>query len=546
MPTPSRAAGALRGLPPNAPCVTNGLAVLHFVLPTREALLFDKVLIANRGEIAIRVMRACREMGITSVAVYSEADLTALHARYADEAYCIGPAPAGQSYLNAASIIEVAVRCGAQAIHPGYGFLSEQAEFGEACARAGIKFIGPSPHALRLLGDKVAARGVAIRAGVPSVPGSDGRVSPAEALDLAPKIGYPLLIKAAAGGGGKGIRRVDEPAALEPALRMAATEAQASFGDDGLYLERYLDPVRHIEVQIMADSFGNVVHFGERECSVQRRSQKLVEEAPSVAVSPELRARLGAAAVAIARESGYENAGTVEFLLDQTGEFYFIEANARLQVEHPVTELISGIDLVREQLRVASGEHLSLTQDDVSLRGWAIECRITAEDSTNGFMPSLGRIEHVNEPSGPGVRVESSLFTGMEVGPHYDSLLAKLCVYGADREQALARLRRALDEYQIFGVQTTLPFHRRLANDPLFCAGEIETRFLERSFNLETPPAAPDDRALLVAALLSHQRRGSGNGASSDGVTTTKGGWRGAGRQAAVSRWGGPNWRNTF
>ncbi|HEX5368566.1 MAG TPA: acetyl-CoA carboxylase biotin carboxylase subunit, partial [Dehalococcoidia bacterium] len=301
-----------------------------------------------------------------------------------------------------------------------------------------------------------------------------------------------------------------------------------------------------IEVQVMADRFGNAIYLGERECSVQRRSQKLVEEAPSVAVSPELRQRLGEAAVAIARESGYENAGTVEFLLDdKTGEFYFIEANARLQVEHPVTELISGVDLVREQLRVAAGEPLSLTQEDVSLRGWAIECRITAEDSTRGFMPSLGRISHLNEPSGPGVRVESSLFTGMEVGPHYDSLLAKLCVWGSDREQALARLRRALDEYQIFGVQTTLPFHRRLVDDPMFCAGEIETRFLERSFNLETPPPPPDDRALLVAALLSHQRRGAGNGASHDGPKANDG-WRGAGRRAAMTRLGGRSWRNTF
>jgi acetyl-CoA carboxylase biotin carboxylase subunit len=507
--------------------------------------VFKKVLIANRGEIAVRVMRACRDMGITSVAVYSEADRAALHARYADEAYCIGPAPAAQSYLNAASIINTARTCGAEAIHPGYGFLSEQADFAQACVEAGIVFIGPPPGALRLLGDKVAAREVAERAGVPSVPGSAGRVSPTQALELAPTIGYPLLIKAAAGGGGKGIRRVDEPAALEPALRMAATEAQASFGDDGLYLERYLDPVRHIEVQVLADRHGNFIHLGERECSVQRRSQKLVEEAPSVAVTPELRQRLGAAAIAIARESGYENAGTVEFLLDQDGAFYFIEANARLQVEHPVTELISGLDLVREQLRIAAGEPLSLAQDDVSLRGSAIECRITAEDATKGFMPSLGRIEHVNEPSGPGVRVESSLFTGMEVGPHYDSLLAKLCVWGADRPQALARLRRALDEYQIFGVETTLPLHRRLAHDPMFCAGEIETRFLERSFSLDAPPMPQDDNALLVAALLSHQRRGNGPGASPEGATPNDG-WRSAGRRAAMSRSEGPLWRNTF
>ncbi|HEX5140610.1 MAG TPA: acetyl-CoA carboxylase biotin carboxylase subunit [Dehalococcoidia bacterium] len=504
--------------------------------------MFKKILIANRGEIAVRVMRTCLDMGIRSVAVYSEADATALHARYADEAYCIGPAPAAQSYLNAAKIIEMAKACGAEAIHPGYGFLSEQAEFARACAAAGIVFIGPSPEALHMLGDKVEARVIADRAGAASVPGSDGRVSPAEALDLAPKIGYPLLIKAAAGGGGKGIRLVEEPSALEPALRMAATEAQASFGDDGIYLERYLDPVRHIEVQILADRFGNVVHLGERECSIQRRSQKLVEESPSVAVSPEQRRQLGAAAVAVARESGYTNAGTVEFLLDGRGDFYFIEANARLQVEHPVTELVTGLDLVEQQLRIAAGEPLSFTQDDVQIRGCAIECRITAEDADNGFLPSLGRIEHVSEPSGPGVRVDSSLFDGMEVGPHYDSLVAKLCVWGADRTQMLARLRRALDEYQVLGVKTTLPFHRALADEPAFVAGEIFTRYLDRRGEPELSPATGGDEALLIAALLSHARRGGGqsNGAA------PRSGWKTAGREAALNRYGGDSWRNTF
>ena len=510
----------------------------------REALLFEKVLVANRGEIAVRVMRACRDLGIKSVAVYSEADRTALHARYADEAYCIGPAAAAESYLNAARIIDTARACGAQAIHPGYGFLSEQAPFAAACAEAGIVFVGPSPTTLRMLGDKVEARRIAERAGVASVPGSAGRVTPARALELAPSIDYPLLIKAAAGGGGKGIRLVQDEKELEPSLRMAAAEAQASFGDDGLYLERYLDPVRHIEVQVLADHYGNVVHLGERECSIQRRSQKVVEEAPSAAVSPVLRQRLGEAAVAIAREAGYENAGTVEFLLDAGGAFYFIEANARLQVEHPVTELVTGLDLVQEQLRIAAGLQLPFKQADVSIRGWAIECRITAEDADQGFMPSLGRVDLVNEPSGPGVRVDSSLFSGYEVGPHYDSLLSKLCVWGTDREQALARLRRALDEYTILGVKTTLPFHRRLAEEASFCRGDIDTRFLERRFPPPPEQQEHDDNALIVAALLSHERGRSSNGTSAQ--TRPVDGWKAAGRRSASGSTGGAAWRNTF
>ena len=505
--------------------------------------MFKKVLIANRGEIAVRVMRTCRDMGIRSVAVYSEADATALHARYADEAYCIGPAPAAQSYLNGAKIIETALACGAEAIHPGYGFLSEQADFAKACTQARIVFIGPPPDALRDLGDKVQARLIAERAGAPSVPGSDGRVTPVEALALAPSIGYPLLIKAAAGGGGKGIRLVEDEGAFEASLRMAAAEALASFNDDGLYIERYLYPVRHIEVQVLADRFGNVVHLGERECSIQRRSQKLVEESPSAAVRPEQRAGLGAAAVAIAREAGYENAGTVEFLLDQSGDFYFIEANARLQVEHPVTELVTGLDLVREQLRIAAGEPLGFTQDDVAIRGSAIECRITAEDADAGFLPSLGIVNHVSEPSGPGVRVDSSLFEGMEVGPNYDSLVSKLVVWGADRTQALARLRRALDEYQVLGVKTTLPFHRALADDPNFIAGNIHTRYLDTRAAPDAPVETATDEALVIAALLSHERRGGG-AANANGAPRS--GWKTAGREAAMHRDGGGSWRNTF
>jgi acetyl-CoA carboxylase, biotin carboxylase subunit len=506
--------------------------------------LFKKVLIANRGEIAVRIMRTCRELGIASVAVYSEADLTAMHTRYADQARCIGPAPAAESYLNAARIIENARDCGADAIHPGYGFLSEQAEFARACAEAGIVFIGPSPKTLEALGDKVEARRIAERAGVRSIPGTDGRVTPSEALRLAPGIGYPVLIKAAAGGGGRGIRVVDDESELETALRTAATEAQASFGDDGLYLERYLDPVRHIEVQLLADSHGNVVHLGERECSIQRRSQKLVEESPSTAVTPELRRRLGDAAVAIARLAGYQNAGTVEFLLDSSGNFYFIEANARLQVEHPVTELVTGLDLVAEQFRIAAGEPLGYQQHEIELRGWALECRVTAEDARAGFLPSLGRLDLVSEPSGPGIRVDSCLYPGYEVGPHYDSLLSKLCAWGVDRDQALARARRALADYQVLGVKTTLPLHREIVENAEFCAGRLETRFLERQLDLESAPGPSDgDNALIVAALLSHHRR---RGAGSVSTSSNGSNWKDSGRRAAMRRWGGGSWRSTF
>jgi acetyl-CoA carboxylase, biotin carboxylase subunit len=510
--------------------------------------LFSKVLVANRGEIAVRVMRACRELGVRSVAVYSEADRGALHARYADEAYCIGGPTAAESYLNAAAIVACARACGADAVHPGYGFLSEQADFAEACAAAGIKFIGPSPETLRLVGDKVAARGVAFRAGVPTVPGSQGRVSVDEALAAAASIGYPLLIKAAAGGGGKGIRRVDQQDELETAVRTAAAEALANFGDDGLYVERYLDPVRHIEVQVVADGHGTVVHLGERECSLQRRSQKIVEESPSPVVDAATRERLGASAVAVMREAGYENAGTVEFLFDDaTREFYFIEVNARIQVEHPVTELVTGIDLIQTQLRIASGEALGLSQEDITLRGWAIECRVTAEDAEQGFLPSLGHVALVNEPSGPGVRVDSSLFPGLEVGPYYDSMLSKVIAWGSDRPMALARLQRALGEYELLGVKTTLPFLRRLVADEAFASGAIYTRFLENRGDLfETEPSDDGSEVLLAAALLSHRRRSSGaptaNGVNGHSTSST---WRAQAKRGAVDRLGGAGWRST-
>ena len=511
--------------------------------------MFKKILVANRGEIAVRVMRTCREMGIPTVAVYSEPDATALHTRYADEAFCIGPGPAPQSYLSAEKIIQVARHTGADAIHPGYGFLSEQADFAQACADAGIVFIGPPPAAMRLLGDKVEARRIAREVGAPTVPGTPGKVSPADARALAEELGYPVLIKAAAGGGGRGIRLVEEPAALDAALRVAASEAQSAFGDASLYVEKYLSPVRHIEVQILADRHGSTLHLGERECSVQRRNQKLVEESPSVAVDEGLRARLGAAAVAIARQAGFENAGTVEFLLDTAGNFYFMEVNARLQVEHPVTEMVTGLDLVREQIRIAAGEPLGYGQEDVRFNGWAMECRITAEDPFRAFMPNLGRIEFVSEPAGPGVRVDSCLFPGLEVPQFYDSLLAKAIAWGANRDEAVRRLQRALGEYLIVGVRTTIPFHSQLLEDLDFRAGAIHTRFLDERFAMRAPESdGNEDVALIAAALLTHERRTNGAEASSGAAARQQNSdaWRMAGRIGAMgARGGGGPWRNT-
>ncbi|HXH21239.1 MAG TPA: acetyl-CoA carboxylase biotin carboxylase subunit [Dehalococcoidia bacterium] len=510
--------------------------------------MFKKLLVANRGEIAVRVVRACRELGVTSVAVYSEADRGALHARLADEAYCIGPGPVGESYLNAAKIVETAKACGAEAIHPGYGFLSERAEFARACADAGIVFVGPTPEAMAMLGDKVEARRIARAAGAPTVPGTEGVVSPEEAKGAADSIGYPVLIKAAAGGGGRGIRLVPDEASMEGAVRVAAAEAQSAFGDPSLYVEKYLDPVRHVEIQVIADRHGNAVHLGERECSVQRRNQKLIEESPSTALTPELRARMGAAAVAIAKRAGYENAGTVEFLVDSEGNFYFIEVNARLQVEHPVTEMVTGIDLVQIQLRVAAGEPLGLRQEDIQPRGWAIECRITAEDPFQNFTPGVGTVEFVSEPSGPGIRVDSSLFTGLVIPEYYDSMLSKIIAWGADRDEAVRRLRRALEEYVILGPRTTIPFHLQLIDHPDFRSGAIYTRFLDEKFTMAPPPRGEgEDLALLVAAALAHERRQNGarsNGAAS-GERQAVSGWRVAGRMSALSEsTGGHLWRS--
>ena len=441
--------------------------------------MFRKVLVANRGEIALRVMRACRELGVATVAVYSEADATAAHVRYADEARCIGPAVATRSYLNIDALVQAARETGAEAVHPGYGFLAENAAFARACREAGLVFIGPSPEVIELMGDKAAARRLAREAGVPIVPGTAEAVSPEKALAAAEEIGFPLMVKAAAGGGGRGIRVVERREDLASAVAIAAQEAQAAFGDGALYLERYLSRPRHIEVQVLGDGCGNVLHLFERECTIQRRRQKLLEEAPSPALTPELRERICAAAVWLARAAGYTSAGTVEFLLDQDGRFYFLEMNTRIQVEHPVTELVTGVDLVKEQLRVAAGESLRWRQEELTLRGHAIEFRINAEDPDKGFFPSPGVIERLELPGGPGVRVDHALYAGYEIPPYYDSLIAKLIVWGADREEALARGRRALDELVVEGIATTAPFHRRLLDDPAVIAADYHVQFLD-------------------------------------------------------------------
>jgi acetyl-CoA carboxylase biotin carboxylase subunit len=439
----------------------------------------QKVLIANRGEIALRVLRACREMGIRTVAVHSTADATAMHVRLADESVCIGPAPARESYLNMPAILSAAAITGAEAIHPGYGFLSENADFAEMVEAHGLIFIGPKPEHIRMMGDKIAAKDAMRRLGVPLVPGSPGALSTLdEARAIAAQVKYPVLIKAAAGGGGRGMKVARTPAELEDAWRIARTEAKAAFGDDSVYLEKYLDRPRHIELQVLADTHGNVVHFGERDCSLQRRHQKLVEEAGSPVLSPAERDALGAQVTAGLKQLGYRNAGTLEFLW-QDGQFAFIEMNTRLQVEHPVTEMVCGVDLVKEQIRIAAGEPLGYRQEDISFRGHAIECRITAEDPES-FAPHPGRVSTYHAPGGLGVRVDSALYSGYTVPPHYDSLIAKLITHGATRREAIARMRRALEELVVDGIRTTAPLHKRIMDDPEFQAGDYTIHWLER------------------------------------------------------------------
>jgi acetyl-CoA carboxylase biotin carboxylase subunit len=442
--------------------------------------MFDKVLIANRGEIAIRVIRACRELGVGSVAVYSEADEQCLHVKYADEAVCIGPPPAGQSYLVMPALVQAALQTGAQAIHPGYGFLAERSAFSELCREHGVKFIGPEPESIDLMGDKAAARATMTAAGVPVTPGSDGIVDDAaEAEAIARRIGLPVMVKASAGGGGKGIRIVREAGELAGAVRQAQAEAEAAFGNGAVYVEKYIAAPRHVEIQVLADGKGHGVHLGERDCSIQRRHQKLIEEAPSPAVTPELRRQMGEAAVAAAVAARYEGAGTVEFLLDADGSFYFMEMNTRVQVEHCVTEMVTGIDIVKTGIRIAAGEGLPIAQDDVAVEGHAVEFRINAEDPADDFMPSPGLVTRWVPPGGPWVRFDSHVYQGYMVPPFYDSLLGKLIVWGRDREECLARSRWALDEFLVEGVKTTIPFHRRVLEHPLYVAGDVNTHFIE-------------------------------------------------------------------
>lgn len=442
--------------------------------------MFRKVLIANRGEIAVRIIRACRELGIQTAAIYSEADKDALHVTLADEAYCIGPPSAVDSYLNITNLLSTATLIEADAIHPGYGFLAENADFAELCADCGIKFIGPDPEAILKMGDKTTARDTMKEAGVPVVPGTDGII---EEVDLAAKkaneIGYPVIVKATAGGGGKGMRVVHSEKELRKAITLAQQEAQANFGNSGVYLEKFLEKPRHIEIQVLADEYGNVIHLGERDCSIQRRYQKLIEEAPSPALDPELREKMGAAAVKAAKSVNYKGAGTIEFLLDRDGNFYFMEMNTRIQVEHPVTEEITGIDLVKEQILVASGQSLRVKQEDVQFNGWAIECRINAERPDQNFIPSPGNIDLYLPPGGMGIRVDSACYQGYQISPFYDSMVAKLITWGSTRKEALERMDRALAEFVVHGVHTTIPFHMKLINHPKFVEGDFHIQFLE-------------------------------------------------------------------
>jgi acetyl-CoA carboxylase biotin carboxylase subunit len=478
--------------------------------------MFNRVLVANRGEIAVRILRACEERGLGTVAIFSDADRAAFHVRYADKAYRIGPPPPRESYLNIPAIIAVAKESGAEAVHPGYGFLSENAEFARAVIDAGLAWVGPPPDAIRAMGDKIAARRTMISVGVPVVPGSDTGsfrdvpcISDSALLSAAAEIGYPVLVKAAAGGGGKGMRLVEEPAQLPHSLAAARREALSAFGNDAVYLEKAIHRARHIEIQVLADQFGNTIYLGERECSIQRRHQKLIEEAPSVVVTPELRAEMGAVAVRAAQAVNYSNAGTVEFLVDRAGAFFFLEMNTRLQVEHPITEMVTGIDIVKEQFSIASGRKLRLKQKDVQIKGHAIECRINAENPYNNFLPEAGRIVYLTEPTGPGVRLESGIYAGFVVSLFYDPLLAKLVVWGETRAEAILRMRRALDEYRIVGIHTTIPFHQQVMDLPRFQGGQFDTSFVDGpdGFRLSDSPSRELARvAAIAAALLEHEK----------------------------------------
>ena len=446
--------------------------------------MFNKILVANRGEIAVRIIRACREMGIQTVAVYSEADQNALHVDLADEAVCIGPAKAKDSYLNEKNIISATVLKKAEAIHPGFGFLAENSKFAEMCRECHITFIGPPPEVIEAMGDKARARKIMLEAGIPVIPGVNGLLEDyAHALRVADEIGYPLMIKAAAGGGGKGIRIVKSRDELQKAYDTARSEAEAAFGNDGVYMEKYLEQPRHIEFQILADQYGNVIHLGERDCSIQRCNQKIIEEAPSTVLTPELREKMGEAAVLAAKTVGYQNAGTVEFLVDKNGTFYFMEMNTRIQVEHPVTEMITGLDLVQEHIKIAAGQKLNLTQKDIKFKGHAVECRINAENPALGFRPSPGKVSVLLWPGGNGVRLDSALYHGYEVPSYYDSMLAKLITWGQNRDEALAKMRRALGELVIEGIDTNIDFLFEILNNANYIEGRFDTSFVSKEFN---------------------------------------------------------------
>ena len=496
--------------------------------------MFKKVLIANRGEIAVRVIRACRELGISTVAVYSEADREALHVRMADEAYRIGPPPSRESYLVVEKLLDVARRSGAEAVHPGYGFLSERAHFARACAGAGLTFIGPSPEAIDAMGDKVEARKRMIAAKVPVVPGSEGTLdSEEEVVSTAQQIGFPVMLKAAAGGGGKGMRLVASEQEIRAAARSARNEAKSAFGDDRIYVERFVDSPRHVEVQVLGDTRGNVVHVYERECSIQRRHQKVIEESPSPALDPKTREAMGKVAVQAARSVDYVGAGTIEFLVDSERNFYFLEMNTRIQVEHPVTEMVTGIDLVRTQIEIAAGAPLPFRQDDIRQRGWAVECRVYAEDPANNFLPAPGKINRLREPGGLGVRNDTGVYEGFQVSIHYDPMISKLVAWGTTRDEAIARMERALGEYVIHGPTTNIEFHRWILRHPRFRAGDFDTGFIQQEFK-GLPAGAEGLQQIAIAAAAIAALDGETTPAAAPGRASAASPWRIAGRRDAM------------
>jgi acetyl-CoA carboxylase biotin carboxylase subunit len=501
--------------------------------------MFKKILVANRGEAAVRILRACREMEIPSVAIYSDPDRSGLHVRFADEAYRVGPAPARESYLRIDTIIDIARKTGTEAIHPGYGFLSENPQFAQACADAGITFIGPSPSAIRAMGDKIEARKLMVEAGIPVVPGVTSELDDEQAVQAIKKIGLPVMVKAAAGGGGKGMRLVREESQIASALRSARSEALSSFGNAAIYIEKAIEDARHIEVQVLGDRFGNLIHVGERDCSIQRRHQKVIEECPAPGLSDEQRERIRETGARAARAVKYESAGTVEFLYDRSGEFYFLEMNTRIQVEHAITERTTGIDLVKAQIRIAAGEELWIKQSDVAIRGTAIECRIYAEDPYNNFMPSPGTITVFRVPGGPGVRLDSGVYGGFTVPLDYDPMVAKLIAHGDTRHEAIERITRALREFTIKGIRTSIPFHLRVMKHPRYIAGDISTTFVEKEFLAKglKEERTHDDIALLAAAVAAFRRdkaKARDLAATIDRRDSSP--WRFAGRQSARRR----------